>query len=445
MDLFDVGGMVVTMRSSSFATQKLARRTITAVVGIAFAMACPQPGYADSYPLAPQTKLRVTVVQWIPAKGEYQKWEPVGGEYVVSAAGTISLPLIGSMDVTSIDSSDLATEIAERLKAKTGLINTPDATVEILEYPQIYMVGSVTTPGAYQFKPGMTVLQALALSGGRYRSNTEGGSKGEIGMLGELQEARNDILRTLGRIARLQAEAADAKEIHFPSELTAIQDDKTAAEIMAQEQIIFAARTKGLERQLDNLSELRGLFSAEIDILGTKTETLDKGIKLVEDELAGVKSLVDRGIATVSRRSELERAVAGLQSNRLDEVTAAMRARQNLSEATRNSLSLRDKHQTDIAADMQDAQANLDRLKIKEDVLKKVLIVNGSSMTNDRQNEDTAEPSLSFAIVRQTQGKIDEVAGSESTLLLPGDVVKVTINQRSRPRVGVVSSAAPSQ
>ncbi|MBF9233918.1 polysaccharide biosynthesis/export family protein [Microvirga alba] len=434
--------MTVTMWTSDKVAWKYAKLTLA---GVAFAIALPGFAHADRYPLAPQTKLRVTVVQWIPSKGEYQKWEPVGGEYVVSAAGTIALPLVGSMDVAELDSAELATEIAERLKAKTGLINTPDATVEILEYPPIYMVGSVTTPGGYQFKPGMTVLQALALSGGRYRSSTEGGSKGEIGMLGELQEVHNDILRTLGRIARLQAESADAKEIHFPRELTGSSDDKVSAEIMTQEQIIFSTRKNGLQRQLDNLSELRSLFSSEIEILGTKTETLDKGIKLVEDELAGVKSLVERGIATVSRRSELERAVASLQSNRLDEVTAAMRARQNLSEATRNSLSLRDKQQTDISTDLQEAQANLDRLKIKEDVLKKVLIVSGSSMANDRQNEDTAEPSLSFTVVRRVQGRIEETVASESTPLLSGDVVKVTINQRSRPRATAFTEGAPSQ
>ncbi|MCB8818933.1 polysaccharide biosynthesis/export family protein [Microvirga rosea] len=392
------------------------------------------PAFAETRSLVPQTRLRVTVIQWVPSKGEYQQWGPVGGEFTVSATGTISMPIVGTVSVDEMDNVELAAKIAELLKEKTGLISAPTTNVEILDYPPIYIVGSVTTPGEYKFKPGMTVLQALALSGGRFRTSTEEGGKGQISMLGELQSYREDILRMLGRIARLQAESNGAKDIQFPAELTSISNDKIAFDVMSQERIVFEARKNELKRQLESLEELKNLFVSEISLLEKKTETLDNRIKLVSDELAGVRSLVERGIATVSRRSELELAVSNLQSNRLDEITATMRARQSLSETTRNALSLRDKHQTDVSVELQEAQANLERLKIKEDVVRKILVVSDAPAFGKRSTDNTLEPEMNFTIVRHIDDSIQELSASEQTLLEPRDVLKVAISEPVKRR-----------
>lgn len=400
---------------------------------------------ADSYPLSPQTKLRIKVVQWIPTKGTYQQWDHLSGEYVVSAEGTIMLPLIGTISVTDIDAAVLAAKIEEQVQSKTGMIDAPDTTVEITEYPPIYIVGSVNTPGAYQFRPGLTVLQAVALSGGMRRMQAaEGDEKGQITMLGDLQNLRDDILRNLGRIARLQTESKNEQSISYPAELTQSADKDLASEIIAQEQNVFTARANALSRQLENLEELRSLFTGEIAILGQKTRTLEQNIKLAEEELANVKSLVDRGIATVSRRSELERAVASLQSNRLDEVTAVMRARQSLSQATRDSLGLRDKHQMDVSAELQEARANLERLRIKEDILKKTLALIGLSAAVDRRNDRAMELALSFTIMRRRLTGLEEIPATEATALFPGDVVKASIAERSQQstiRPSIIGSA----
>lgn len=410
------------------------RAPLLAAIAFGLLAAWPLASHADTYPIAPQTKLRVSVVQWVPSKGEYQPWGAIGGEFTVSSTGTLSLPLVGTISTGTMDNVELAAKISDQLKDKTGLISAPNTTIEILEYPPIYIVGSVTTPGEYKFRPGMTVLQALALSGGRYRATTQDGDKGQIGMLGDLQSFREDILRTLARISRLEAESSSAKDISFPADLTSRAGDPTVAEVMAQERIVFNARRNELSRQLESLDELRKLFTSEIDILEKKTETLDSRIKLVSDELAGVRSLVERGIATVSRRSELELAVSNLQSNRLDEITAAMRARQNLSEATRNALSLKDKHQTSVSVELQEAQANLERLKIKEDVVKKVLVVSGTSPISESKRENTVEPNLTFTIVRQSEGKAEEISASEQTPLKPNDVVKVALSEPAGKR-----------
>jgi protein involved in polysaccharide export with SLBB domain len=390
---------------------------------------------ADSLAIVPQTKLRVTVVQWIPLKGEYRNWDAVSGEFTVNAIGEISLPLIGPMRVVGSDSGNLASKISDLIKARTGLIDPPNTTVQVVEYPPVYVVGAVKAPGAYVFRPGLTVLQALALSGGEYRpSGTEDpkGMTAQISLLGELRAIRDDILRATGLVARLKAEFAGDKEVRFPPELAAASGNPLATETMSQEQVIFSARATALTRQLDNYAELQELLRGEVEILGQKTVALERNIKLVEDELSGVKSLVERGMATVSRRSELERVVAELHSRRLDEVTAAMRARQSLSETTRNEQGLRDKQHTDVSAELQEAQVSLERLRIKEDVITKTLVLADASELNPRSNVRRGQEQLSFAITRRAQERDENISATEATILLPGDVVKVFVGNETR-------------
>ena len=146
-------------------------------------------------------------------KGEYEQWTALGGEFTVSDAGTVVLPVIGTVPVGDLTSTALADEIAKLIQAKTGLVNRPDTTVQVLEYPPIYVVGEVTTPGQYKFSSGLTVLQALALAGGELRSDKN--SKEEIRLVGDLQGNEIETLRGMARIARLQAEMTGTTEHSF--------------------------------------------------------------------------------------------------------------------------------------------------------------------------------------------------------------------------------------
>src|SRR5688500_12569891 len=94
-----------------------------------------------AYKLAPHTRIRLRVVEWVAARGEYRQWEAIDGEFSVSPSGTLLLPLVGTIDAANFDAATLAIEIAQRLKAKTGLVEAPDSTVEVIQYPPIFLVG----------------------------------------------------------------------------------------------------------------------------------------------------------------------------------------------------------------------------------------------------------------------------------------------------------------
>lgn len=60
------------------------------------------PVLADDSQLASQTRIRLTIVQWMPTKGVYEKWDAIGGEFLISEAKTVSLPVIGTLSVSSM-------------------------------------------------------------------------------------------------------------------------------------------------------------------------------------------------------------------------------------------------------------------------------------------------------------------------------------------------------
>ena len=80
-------------------------------------------------------------------------------------AATYALPLIGAVHAAGLTSSGLEGAVATALR-HGDLVRGPSVAVEVISYRSIYVLGEVNKPGQYAYQPGMTVLSAVALSGG---------------------------------------------------------------------------------------------------------------------------------------------------------------------------------------------------------------------------------------------------------------------------------------
>lgn len=111
--------------------------------------------------LAPGDKLRVTVF------GE----DRLSGEYQIDNAGTLSLPLAGTIQGAGLTKTELEQAITTQLKSQ--YLRNPKVTVDVVNYRPFYVLGEVQKPGEYQFRSGLNVLSAIAIAGGAtYRANT---------------------------------------------------------------------------------------------------------------------------------------------------------------------------------------------------------------------------------------------------------------------------------
>ena len=79
--------------------------------------------------------------------------------------GKVTLPLLNDVQAAGLTPIELAGVISEQLKK---FITNPQVTVSVTEINsrRFYVTGEVSKSGAYQLLPHMTVLEALAGSGG---------------------------------------------------------------------------------------------------------------------------------------------------------------------------------------------------------------------------------------------------------------------------------------
>ncbi|MHA7970640.1 polysaccharide biosynthesis/export family protein [Rhizobium sp. CAU 1783] len=84
--------------------------------------------------------------------------------YTVDQAGYIAFPLVGQVAARGATVSQLEGALAQKLRQ--GFLRDPDVTIEIDRYRSIFVMGEVGQPGQYTYVPGMTVLNAIAISGG---------------------------------------------------------------------------------------------------------------------------------------------------------------------------------------------------------------------------------------------------------------------------------------
>jgi polysaccharide biosynthesis/export protein len=115
----------------------------------------------DKYVLGPGDSIKVAVYGF----------DQMAGSYVVSDTGTISLPMLSTIDVAGKSPHDLEGSIAGLLRSR-DLAPNANVSVQIDKYRPFYILGEVQKPGEYPYVPGMTVLTAVSLGGGyTFRAN----------------------------------------------------------------------------------------------------------------------------------------------------------------------------------------------------------------------------------------------------------------------------------
>ncbi len=97
----------------------------------------------------------------------------LSNDFTVGADGTISFPLLGTLQASGLTVRELEGQIADALKNQK-LLSEPSVSVQVVQYRPISVLGEVNRPGQYPYQPGMTMLDAVALAGGfTYRAVTD--------------------------------------------------------------------------------------------------------------------------------------------------------------------------------------------------------------------------------------------------------------------------------
>lgn len=407
----------------------MSKRIVFALLG-ATLLAPPTWAEDAPYRLGAEDKVRIRVTEWRAARGEAYVWEALGGEYAVDSTGRLSLPLIGAVPAGGRTAQEVGALIGEALQRTVGLVRRPDAAVEVAQFRPFFVVGQVDKPGAYPFRPQLTVLQAIGLAGGLYRPPNPGDlrlAREAIGVQGDLREVAGERASLLARRARLEAEKRGDAAITFPPELTGPRAEPAAADAMRDEQALFEARRDAMRSQIAAITQAKALLDTEIQSLQAKIASQDRQIGLARKELDAVNGLMDRGLVSSPRQLALEQMVAQLESTRLDSQVATSRARQDIARNDRAIIDLKTQRQSTVLADLREAQIRLAHLDEKAATARGLLADTAFTAPQwVRRQKEAERLAPVYTLVRTGAEGSQEFAVAETDPVLPGDVLKVS-------------------
>lgn len=182
---------MITRRHSLIAFGLLVGGCATGAIGAAEQDAADERIIED-YRLGAGDRVRVTVF------GE----PSLTGEFLVSGAGKISLPLVGDLQASNLTVAEFQRSVEAALR--DGYLLDPRVSAEVLTYRPFFILGEVSSPGTYPYAAGLTVLNAVATAGGfTYRANTNrvyirragGGSEESFVLTSRTRVAPGDTIR----------------------------------------------------------------------------------------------------------------------------------------------------------------------------------------------------------------------------------------------------------
>jgi polysaccharide export outer membrane protein/exopolysaccharide production protein ExoF len=445
----NIGGKSLAHRS----VRGLGGFAIAALVG--FGMICPpisavlagsakdgavanaSASQTHEYRLNIRDKVRIQVFEWRPAKDELFTWTALNQIYTVDPSGELSLPLIGQVKASGYSTGELSTLISRQLADRLSLAALPDVTVEVTEFRPIFVTGHVEKSGEYPYSPGMTVLQAVSLGGGLYRTPTGLRLEREyLTVSGDYERAVTERDRLIARKARLQAELASSDRIAFPTELVSDRRTQTSS-LLSKEQSVFELRQNAYHTQIEALDQLQEYLEREVDTIGKRLESHKKQIDLVNAELAGLKPLTDKGLVTQPRILALQRNLAELQGEELRIESDRTRAMQDVSRTKISKIEVDNKRANDLTVDLQQTDSRLEEVTQQAAVNAQLLVETKSqaagapspliSASLDSGKAHITRPQLKYTITRQSGDDVAEIDATDKTIIQPGDTVTVEL------------------
>ncbi|MEP0522193.1 MAG: polysaccharide biosynthesis/export family protein [Hyphomicrobiales bacterium] len=390
-----------------------------ALAGVCLAMFPISLAEALEYQLGGGDKLQIRIIEWKVVENTFLEWPAVSGEYVVDASGNLTLPFAGTLSTISKTSNEISQLIAEKLQKKFGMARPPEASVQILEHRPFFVTGDVDEPGSFPYVPGLTVLKAIAFAGGHLTQHDRRTDREAMDARGNILVLDNQRIFLLAKRARLMAERDGKAQLTLTPTL-----DKASARtpIIDDENKILRARKRKIELQLQALTDLRALLGQEIESMEQKAELQERQVKLAREEFEKIGSLAKKGLVVSTRMLSTERTVADLEGRLLDLESAILRAKQDVSETTQDEINIKNSFENDIAIELQNVEEELKEVALKMqtqlDLMSETLSVAGP-----QRGKIGSEPG--YSLVRQKNGKLEELQVNENTALLPGDVLKV--------------------
>jgi protein involved in polysaccharide export with SLBB domain len=362
--------------------------------------------------------------------------EDISGEYRVSEDGQIKLPPIGAFEAANRTPAQLEAAIVQGLgeSLRSNLVSVTQrqelVSIEVIERRPVYVTGYILKPGAYPFAQDMVVLQALSLAGGLQSTGVlpqwlpaEALREATLARVAEAE-----LGRLLARQARLIAQKEDREKVRLPQALVELVGAEEAALLVEREQAILDRLRGTLAKQVASLEASVAESNNEIQAYRTELSSIDAQRKVRARSLATIKDLSTRGLTTQQRLTDLEFMMSSADRDAQTAIANIARSKQNLERSKRELVLLTIDKEAQIEKELQSIDEEVAKLKARiKGSLQIVQHIGGVAAKLLTQPQNT---SYRFEIVRRSRnGQTTTIRATELTPVLPGDVVRVELDQ----------------
>lgn len=377
---------------------------------------CSGHAFADGiqpYRIGPGDRLTITVA------GQ----EAYSGKFPVGLDGSISYPLLGDLAVAGLTPGETANRIGQGLSQYLQAGNAVRVAIE--EYAPVFVVGDVDRPGQFQFRPGMTALELVAIGGGLRRAQFTSES-GTLQMIGAEQDYADLKLQQFAlqvRQARILAEMAGSEFDYTLPDRDGILDKPAMQRVVDVEATLFRTRRDVLHAQEKALMDQRASYDPEISALDQSIKLYDEEMALIAQDVAATKTLADQKLTAQSRLREVQRNYSAAQRDELEQRSFLARARQNQLDIDQRIVELHSSQANENASALRDLNLSM---SLNDQKMASLL----ATLTElKRQADSTATAVMtmttSYSISRVVDGRHTQIPADEQTAIEPGDILRV--------------------
>lgn len=171
----------------------------------------------------------------------------------------------------------------------------------------------------------------------------------------------SDYLTLLAQRARLLAERTGQRNFAPPAEFASLSpaDREIADQVLQMQRSEMIARSGAVSAQQGVLGQRARQLSEQQTGYVKQRQSLQEQQRLIAEELTGLKSIADKGFASMNRVRQLERAQADLQGQEAQMVAEYARAGQGIGETRMQSLSVSSDRLAQVENDLKDTQSKL--------------------------------------------------------------------------------------
>jgi len=313
--------------------------------------------------------------------------------------GVVVLLLVGG-----IGGLAATTQFAGAVIAQGQLV--VDTSVKKVQHPTGGVVAKLFVREGAHVKAGETLVR---LDDTQTRAN-----------LGVINAALDEAV---ARAARDEAERDGAKDISFPPELLARQDDPKVARLIGGERKLFNTRRETREGQKAQLNARIAQLREEISGNEASQQAKDQQIEWVNKELQGVRSLWAKELVPFVRIATLERQAAELAGERGQTIATVAQLKGKISEIELQILQIDQDMRTEVSKELSDMRA-----KISEYSEKKIAAEDSLNRIEIRSPQEGVV--LQLAV--HTAGEV--IAPGEQIMLIVPEAEALTVEVKINPQ-----------